>query len=200
MPKWAHADVLDGGLNAIKTAATKMLLISAYTPDDSYAAVVAAKVAEVAMSSGDFALSSAGSNRVLTTAAGKSANATAATNQYDNGSATVSGSSTTSLGDTTKAWATNAHAGHAVTITGGTGAGQAGRIASNTGTVLTLAAAWAIAPDATSIYRISDDLHVAFTDGAAKVLWVTDETSNQPITSGNPINFPQLTYTNSQPV
>lgn len=46
------------------------------------------------------------------------------------------------------------------------------------------------------------DLHIAFTDGSANVLYVTDETSNQAITSGNPINFPisNLTYTSGQPV
>lgn len=43
------------------------------------------------------------------------------------------------------------------------------------------------------------DLHIAFTDGSSKVLWVTDETSNQPITSGNAVNFPALTYTANQP-
>ena len=44
------------------------------------------------------------------------------------------------------------------------------------------------------------DLHIAFTDGTANVLWVTDETSNQTITLGNTINFPALVYTSSQPV
>ena len=45
------------------------------------------------------------------------------------------------------------------------------------------------------------DLHIAFTDGSANVLWVTDETSNQAITLGNTINFPtvNLTYTSNQP-
>lgn len=43
------------------------------------------------------------------------------------------------------------------------------------------------------------DLHLAFTDGSSKVLWVTDETSNQAITSGNPISFPALVYTSNQP-
>lgn len=126
MPKWVHADVLDGGLNAIKTGASKMLLISAYAAADSYATVTGNQLAEVAMVSGDYALSSSGSNRVLNTAAGKSAAATAS------------------------------------------------------------------APG-------TPDLHIAFTDGAAKVLWVTDETSNQAITNGNTVNFPQLTYTSNQP-
>ena len=45
------------------------------------------------------------------------------------------------------------------------------------------------------------DLHIAFTDGTANVIWVTDETSNQPITNGNTINFPtaNLVYTSNQP-
>lgn len=126
MAKWVHQDVLDGGLNAIKNGAVKQLLISAYAAGDSYATVTANKLAEVAMVAGDYTIASSGSNRQLTTAAGKSANASASA--------------------------------------GGT-----------------------------------PDLHIAFTDGAAKVLWVTDETSNQPITSGNPVNFPQLTYTSNQP-
>lgn len=43
------------------------------------------------------------------------------------------------------------------------------------------------------------DLHIAFTDGAAAVIWVTDETSNQPITSGNLLTFPAIVYTSNQP-
>lgn len=44
-----------------------------------------------------------------------------------------------------------------------------------------------------------DDLHIAFTDGSAKVLYVTDETGDQVVTSGNTVNFPSLTYTSNQP-
>jgi len=43
------------------------------------------------------------------------------------------------------------------------------------------------------------DLHIAFTDGAANVIWVTDETTNQPITSGNTLTFPGPVYTSNQP-
>jgi hypothetical protein len=43
------------------------------------------------------------------------------------------------------------------------------------------------------------DLHIAFTDNASRVLWVTDETSDQVITSGNMVAFPPLTYTSTQP-
>lgn len=126
MAKFAHADVLDGGLNAIKNVATKMILVSAYAAGDSYATVQANKLAEVTMASADFTLSSSGSNRVLTTAAGKSATATA---------------------------------------------GAAG----------------------------TPNLHIAFTDGSAKVLWVTDETTDQAIVLGNPVNFPVLSYNSNQP-
>ncbi len=43
------------------------------------------------------------------------------------------------------------------------------------------------------------NLHIAFTNNVDKVLWVTDETSDQPITNGNPVNFPALVYTSNQP-
>lgn len=43
------------------------------------------------------------------------------------------------------------------------------------------------------------NLHIAFIDAANNVLWVTDETTDQVVTSGNPVNFPALTYTNAQP-
>jgi hypothetical protein len=52
---------------------------------------------------------------------------------------------------------------------------------------------------ATATASGTPDLHIAFTDGSANVIWVTDETTNQPITSGNTINFPQIVYTSNQP-
>jgi hypothetical protein len=43
--------------------------------------------------------------------------------------------------------------------------------------------------------------HIAFVDTVnSKVLWVTEETSGQTITAGNPVNFPSLVYTAKQPV
>jgi streptogramin lyase len=127
MSKWVHSDVLDLGINKVKTDCNAMLLIKAYTAGDSYATVNGNKLASVAMTSSDFTLGSSGSNRTLTPASGKSANATA-----------------------------------------------------NSGA--------------------SPDLHIAFVDTTnSKVLWVTDETSDQVITSGNPINFPAPVYTTNQP-
>jgi hypothetical protein len=126
MAKYAHADVLDGGLNAIKSNSLRMLLLKTYAAGDSYATVTGNALCIVAMASNDFTLSGAdGAARVLTTAA-------------------KSGTATASSG-------------------------------------------------------AAPDLHIAFTDNAGRVLWVTDETSDQVVTSGNTINFPSLTYTSSQP-
>ena len=126
MAKWVRSGVLDNGLNDIKTNATHMLLIKAYTVADSYATVVGNIVADVTMASGDYTLASSGSNRTLTTASGKSATASA-----------------------------------------------------NSGA--------------------TPNLHIAFTDGAANVIWVTDETSDQVVTSGKTVNFPSIVYTSNQP-
>jgi hypothetical protein len=42
--------------------------------------------------------------------------------------------------------------------------------------------------------------HIAFLDTVnSKVLWVTEETSAQTITIGNPVTFPSLVYTAKQP-
>ena len=127
MAKYAHADILDGGLNAIKNSAIRMLLLKAYAAGDSYATVTGNAICTVAMVTGDYTLSGAdNAPRVLTVAA-------------------KSGTASASSG-------------------------------------------------------ASPNLHIAFTDNVSKVLWVTDETSDQVVTSGNTINFPSLTYTSSQPV
>lgn len=125
MAKWVHSDVLDGGLNAIKNGATKMILVKNYTTGDSYATVTGNAVATVTMTAADYTITASGNNRVLTTGA-KSATATAA---------------------------------------GGAG-----------------------------------DHHVAFTDGASKVLWVTDETGEVAVNINDTVNFPAIPYTSQQPV
>jgi hypothetical protein len=124
--KWVSSNVLDSGLNYIKSNATHMLLIKAYTTADSYATVVGNLLADVTMTSTDYTLANSGANRTLTTAAGKTAVASASSGATPN-------------------------------------------------------------------------LQFAFTDGSANVIWVTDETSDQVVTAGNTINFPQLVYTANQP-
>jgi hypothetical protein len=43
------------------------------------------------------------------------------------------------------------------------------------------------------------DHHIAFTDGSATVLWVTDETGEAANASGDTINFPSVVLTVNQP-
>lgn len=44
------------------------------------------------------------------------------------------------------------------------------------------------------------NMHFAFVDTInSKVLWVTDETSDQTITAGNPVTFPAIVATSKQP-
>jgi hypothetical protein len=71
---------------------------------------------------------------------------------FASGTAT-SGTSTT-LVNSAKAWATNQWANSQVRISAGTGAGQIRTVSSNTGTTLTVSAAWTTTPDATSQYSI----------------------------------------------
>ena len=127
MAKYAHSDILDGGLAALRAAAVRVLVLKAYTAADSYATVTGNALNNTTISTADFAaLSGAdGSPRVLAFS-GKSATATA-----------------------------------------------------NSGA--------------------TPNLHIAFTDGSAKVLWVTDETSDQVITSGNTITIPGFNCSANQP-
>lgn len=71
---------------------------------------------------------------------------------FATGTATAGASTTLTNG--AKSWATNMWANYQVRITAGTGKGQIRTIASNTGTVLTVSAAWTVNPDATSVYSI----------------------------------------------
>ena len=88
-------------------------------------------------------------------------NGTTFTVEYAQGTASAGAVGT--LTDSTQSWVTNIYSNFDVVITGGTGVGQRRRIASNTGTILTLATAvtgnartgnFATAPDATSTYKI----------------------------------------------
>lgn len=76
---YASASFLDGGLLHLKNNCDKLALVSSFTPGEAYATTVAAILAEVAMASGDFTISSSGSNRICTTATGKQDTAANAT-------------------------------------------------------------------------------------------------------------------------
>lgn len=85
---------------------------------------------------------------------------------FATGTATSGGAST--LTDTAKSWATNQWTNYQIRITGGTGVGQIRTVASNTGTVITVSAAWTTQPDATSTYSLegNDDFLYLFGNNA----------------------------------
>lgn len=67
--------------------------------------------------------------------------------------ATASGAGTTTTLVDTGTWTASAQIGNLVLTTGGTGANQCRRIASNTTDALTVSPAWDVAPDATTTYK-----------------------------------------------
>lgn len=129
MAKYAHSDILDNGIEKLRTTAVRVLVIKAYAAADSYATVTGNAVISLTITTSDFG-AIAGADGAARTLAfnGKSGTASA-----------------------------------------GSGA--------------------------------TPNLHIAFTDGTSKVLLVTDETSDQVITSGNTVNIPSISplYTSNQP-
>lgn len=81
---------------------------------------------------------------------------------------TATAGAATTLTNAGKAWATNMWANYQIRITGGTGKGQMRVVASNTGTVLTVSAAWVVNPDATSVYSLegNDDIFLLLGNNA----------------------------------
>lgn len=75
----------------------------------------------------------------------------------DSGTAESSGSNT--LTDADKAWTTDQWVGKVLIIKAGTGIGQIRKIASNTGTQITITTNWATLPDATSQYYITEEAY-----------------------------------------
>lgn len=69
-------------------------------------------------------------------------------------SGTATAGAATTMTDGNAAWGTNMWTGYTLAITGGTGSGQSKVVASNTGTVLTVASSWTTNPDSTSQYKL----------------------------------------------
>ena len=88
------------------------------------------------------------------------------------------------------------------TVTGNACADQAmvsadfTKSSSGSNRVVTWAAKTAVPLTANS--GASPNNHLAFTDGAA-VIYVTDETTDQQLYSGNTVDLPSLSYTSAQP-
>lgn len=200
---WANALLQDGGSDLLRTRAgtadrIKMHVLKAYAPGDSFATAVSNSCGNVSLVAGDMVQSGAVGAARVTTFAGKNVSLTADSTQYDTGTATA-GASTT-MTDSGGGWTTNQHAGRAVVILSGTGAGQSRRIASNTSTVLTVTVAWSTNPDATSVYAIRDDTAIVILDHtSSEVLYQTDESGNQLLQNGNTFVCPSFTYSVAQP-
>jgi type II secretory pathway pseudopilin PulG len=75
----------------------------------------------------------------------------------------ATGGGATSLTDNDAAWETNEWAGDTLYLVDGAGAGQFAQIASNTATVLTLASAFTVDPDATTKYMINNGKTIEIT-------------------------------------
>lgn len=203
MPKYAHAELLDGGSDVLRARAAtadrvKLHVLKTYAAGDSFATATGNSCGSISLVAGDIVQSGADGAARTTTFAAKNITLTANSAQYDAGTATAGAAGT--LTDTGKAWGVNAQANRAVVIIAGTGAGQSRRIASNTATVLTVSSNWVTPPDATSQYAIRDDTHVVVTDETgSKVLYAAEETANQQLSSGNTFNCPAFTYQVGQP-
>lgn len=89
------------------------------------------------------------------------------TEVYASGTATAGAATTLTNG--AKTWTANQWTNYQVRITAGTGIGQVRAIASNTGTVLTVSAAWTTNPDATSVYAIEANADYLYFLGNAAV-------------------------------
>lgn len=91
----------------------------------------------------------------------------AETGTFVSGTATVTGSSVTTLGDTTKTWTVDQWTNYEIKITAGTNVGATRRILGNTATVLYTSESFTTSPDATSTYAIRPLRSVVFTSGCA---------------------------------
>jgi hypothetical protein len=81
---------------------------------------------------------------------------------------TATAGASTTLTNSAKTWATNQWTNYQIRITAGTGSGQIRTVSSNTGTVITVSAAWTVTPDATSQYSLegNDDFIYYMGNGA----------------------------------
>ncbi len=102
-------------------------------------------------------------------------------------SGTSSGGDTaTTLRDAHQSWLTNQWQGRTVLIVSGTGAGQVRVIASNTGSQLTVTAAWTVTPDNTSVYTFQGDRTRYVYDGFDRQVSVIDSVGDQTVTQYEP--------------
>ncbi len=202
MAKYIAVAALDAQLQHIIDTTETIGLVRAYAPGDSYAAVAANLLGSYPADVGDLTLGDQVNGRQIAVTEQSGSNATASTVDAETGTATSGGAAT--LTDTVKAWGVDAQKGRRVTITAGTGAGQALLIISNTATQLTVDADWATQPDNTSEYQIKDALHcVLLDDTGSAVKAVTEESAANPlagVTINNPLTIGAFNIKSNQPV
>lgn len=98
----------------------------------------------------------------------------------------VASATGTTLTATGTAWNTNKWASSQVRIVTGTGAGQVRTIASNTGTVLTVSAAWTVNPDGTSTFVVEPNEDFIFVLGNSAVTMYRYSISGNSFTTISP--------------
>jgi YD repeat-containing protein len=96
------------------------------------------------------------------------------------------GNTSTTLNDTNQTWMPNQWQGRTVFIASGTGAGQLATVVSNTAHTLTLASAWTVTPDNTSVYVFQGDRTRFVYDGFDRRASVVDSVGNQTVTQYDP--------------
>jgi hypothetical protein len=106
---------------------------------------------------------------------------------FDAGVATA-GASTT-ITDSSKAWATNRWTNYVVRILHGTGIGQTRIIASNTATVLTVQQAWTTTPDSTSVFSIQANPDTLYLVGGGNAAILMHNMDSQVATFGRQIDW-----------
>lgn len=106
---------------------------------------------------------------------------------FDAGKATA-GASTT-LTDSTKAWATNRWTNYFVRVLHGTGIGQTRIIASNTSTVLTVQNAWTTTPDSTSVFTIQSNPETLYLVSGGNAAILMHNMDSQVATFGRQIDW-----------
>jgi hypothetical protein len=154
---------------------------------------------------GTLRLISAATATTLTISSGTAPDATSKyiIEGFDSGG--LSSATATVATDSSKTWSTDRWKNYAITLTGGTGAGQTRQILSNTSTAITVYKAFSPTPDATTTYSISGDvtnLYVMF--GAFSIVGLhhldSDFTVTGRVFDSGSVGIGQAQYSDHPPI
>jgi RHS repeat-associated protein len=127
----------------------------------------------------------ANQNLIETTAPDDTDGSPANNSKEPSGTSTGSNTANT-LKDNNHTWMTNQWQGRTVLIVSGTGAGEMATVASNTAHALTLTTAWAVTPDATSVYAFQGDRTRYVYDGFDRRTSMIDSVGDQTVYQYDP--------------